>query len=147
MDIDSRLLNQITDYYLEKAVKKAVYIIQRLPKEAMSMNAPYLKNVWDEICVQKQEEECLHWELIDSMVEGVCSSVFDDLPEPIQMALSYQECGNYRDYEFGFIYPEIVVDLIKGELYRYACDYSNKELEKYFNEQYKGLIDEDTYGF
>jgi len=145
MRTESLLLKEITDYYLEQSVKRAVYIIQRLPKDAMSMSALYLKNVWDEICVQKQEEECLHWDLIDDMVKDICMDVAEDLPDPIQMALSYQEWDDLRNYEYGVIYPDIVGDLIQRELYSYACDYRNKDIEKYFDSKYKGLIEEDTY--
>ncbi len=137
MNIEKRILDDIVDYYLDKAVKSAVHRIQRVTKDAMTLNVSYLKNVWDEICVQKQNEECFHWGLIDNMVEMTCELILENMPNPIQMAISYKAYSeNFSDGEYGIIYSDDAVRLIKEKLYAFAINYSNHEIERYNEEQY-----------
>ncbi len=137
MKIEEKFLDDIVDYYIDKTVKSTVHNIQRITRDAMTLNVPYLKNVWDEICVQKQNDECFHWGLIDEMVEMTCEMIFEKLPNPIQMAISYRAYSeNFSDGEYGIIYADDAVRLIKENLYTYAINYSNKEIERYNEEQY-----------
>jgi len=137
MTTEEKIFKDIVDYYVRKAVKSAVYRIQRTTKDAMILNKPYLKNLWDEICVQKQSQESIFWSLIDEMVEMTCDLIFEEMSSPIQMAISYKAYSeNKPDGEYGIIYHDEGVRLIKEKVYSHAIDYSNKEIEQFKETDY-----------
>lgn len=130
---EKNLLFNIAEYYTQILAKKVVFAIQRTPKEAMSTDPESgLKNVWDEVCVQVQDEKFDSWELLDEMVGSISEDKYSELPYPLQYALAFKACYQYDvDYDPETSYPSLVADLIKEEVYKYAMNYENRQILEY----------------
>jgi len=73
MNIQDKLLNNLSKHYLNTAIKKVVRNLQILPKEVMqSGDDSLLKNAWDEIYLQVQQEYFLSWKLYEEMIRNIC---------------------------------------------------------------------------
>lgn len=133
--IEFKIISEITDYFLNKVVQKVIYDIHRTPKEAMtSGDDTSLKSVWEELCVQVQDDHFDSWDLLDDMVKTICTDRFEELPYAVQVAISYEASINYRQ-AFDEIYSdsELAADLIKEKVYDVAINYENKNIKKYLN--------------
>lgn len=93
-----------------------------------------LKILWDELCVQVQDEHFQNWDLLDDMVFDICNDKFNDLPECIQLALTYQTHERKGiELEHGSISPELAAEMLQEEVYQYAMEYENPEIRKYLD--------------
>lgn len=130
---ESKILSQLIDKNIQTIVNKVVYQIRRVPKEAMiSGDDSGLKSMWDELCVQVQDEHFQNWNLLDDLVEGICEDKYKELPDPIQFALSYKACELYDEvYKPGTVFPELIVDMLKEKVYEYAMNYENRQIREY----------------
>lgn len=83
----------MAEYYLDILIRQVVKAIQKVPKSAMTSGQDSgLKNVWDEICVQVQDERFDSWYLLDDMVGLVSEDKYDQLPYPVKAVLRYSAC-------------------------------------------------------
>ena len=96
---ERKILSELLDNHIQAIVNRVVYQIRRVPKEAMiSGDDSGLKSMWDELCVQVQDEHFQNWNLLDDLVEGICEDKYKELPDPIQFALSYKACELMMKY-------------------------------------------------
>ena len=133
--IEHKVLSNLIDYYVNIMVNRVIYDIRRTPKEAMlSGDDSELKSVWEEICAQLQDEQFFGWDMVDDMVSLICATRFEELPRPIQYALTYEACSLYGDeIEAECIFTERVSDMIKEKVYEYAINYENKHIRSYLD--------------
>jgi hypothetical protein len=139
MNIQDKLLNNLSNHYLNTAVKKVVRNLQVLPKEVMqSGDDSPLNNVWDEICVQVQNEYFLSWDMYEDLIRNTCGHILDTFPDVVLHLLSYQACmEKYEEYEPNLYYEDQVIDLLNNKVISYAADYSNKRITYYLERGYE----------
>jgi hypothetical protein len=130
---EHKVLSDLIDYYIDMLVKRVIYDIRRTPKEAMlSGDDSELKSVWEELCAQLQDEHFFGWDLVDDMVSLICATRFEELPYPVQFALTYEACSLYgEEIEAECSFTERVADMIKEKVYDYALNYENKHISNY----------------
>lgn len=130
---ESNILSELIDKHIQTIVNKVVFQIRRLPKDAMiSGDDSGLKNMWDELCVQVQDNHFQNWNLLDDFVEGICKDKYQELPYPIQCALSYKACElNEVAYESDTVFPELIIEMLKEKVYEYAMNYENLQIREY----------------
>lgn len=130
---ESKILSQLIDKYIQTIVNKVVYQIRRVPKEAMiSGDDSGLKNMWDELCVQVQDEHFQNWNLLDDLIENICEDKYKELPDPILYAMSLKACElNDVTFEPDTVSPELIVEMLKEKVYEYAMNYENRQIREY----------------
>jgi hypothetical protein len=135
---DSSILASLIDYYLNILVKRVETQIRKTPKEAMiTGNDSGLRTFWDELCVQVQDEHFGNWDLLDDMVCMICEEEYNKLDNTIQLALTYEACEKYDvDYDVDSVFPELVADLIKENVYQYAMNFENRQITHYLERRF-----------
>lgn len=124
--ISQEIIFLAADYYLNAIVSALVFKLKRAPKEYRLMPGCDLSNLWEEICVQKQNDKWDGFNLVENYLETQISIILDNQPEPIKLILSYSD----DDSEVAFN-ETLVVDNILTKLYFVADNYSSKSIEKY----------------
>jgi len=139
-----QVLDSLVDYYLQILVKRVVNKIKSTTKAAMSSGDDSgLRSVWDELCVQVQDERFDEWDLLDDMVSLICEGEFDKLEGAIQFALTFSACEKYgEDFDNDCAYPELVSDMIKDKVYDYAMNFENRQIKYYLERR---LTSDDTW--
>jgi len=132
------IFDSISDYCINSLVRKVVYRIQRVPKDAMiTGDDSVLKSFWEEVCVQVQDVKFDNWPLVEEFILGWSMDIFESLPPAMQELLSYQACDYYnKKYEINTIYTELASEFITAKVIEYAGDYTNERIEKYLESYY-----------
>lgn len=96
-----------------------------------------LKNTWDEICVQIQEEYSFHWDDYEDAIETHLLDEVQNLKIHEKFALWLQtDQGLYYDEkedETPEIYDEDIMHYLKSEIFNKAGSWSNERIRKYLS--------------
>lgn len=134
LSIQEKIIDELAEHYLDILIRQVVKAIQKVPKSAMTSGQDSgLKNAWDEICVQVQDERFDSWDLLDDMVGLVSEDKYDQLPYPVKAVLSYSACIRLGEEPVSEDFPEMSLAIIKEEVYRYAGKYKNKQIQNYLD--------------
>ncbi len=133
------VLSEINEYHVKKLCKKVIRMLQSLKGDnLLSPDDHGLKNVWDEICVQKQGEESVFWNAYDETVEQVIYNILKKTDKEVLRLISIleeEESGQMDDEDFSYaryhFNSDSVCKVIKYALYNFAVNYSNKKIEDY----------------
>jgi hypothetical protein len=91
-----------------------------------------LVNVWEEICVQVQDEESFFWEAYDHTVRSMVGGEVEGLPRPVLVALWQwlDSIGEVRDDDDAYCLDD-VTEYVVREVYRMAEEWSNRRIRAY----------------
>ncbi|MBC7534897.1 MAG: hypothetical protein H7258_04310 [Ferruginibacter sp.] len=91
MDRQTRLLLDLNQYHIEQISKKVIAELVELNDEnlLLSGNDSGLKNVWEEICAQQQQERSDDWEGYEATIENFIGSELEVQPQPVNDLLIY----------------------------------------------------------
>jgi hypothetical protein len=97
-----------------------------------------LKNTWEEICVQVQHEESVHWEWYDRHVREMVARHAAGLPENERRALWLQtpegeEWGRENDVVFGDcpVLDDEITEYVAKCIYNEASNFINPRIREY----------------
>jgi hypothetical protein len=142
MKYKERMLQDIATHYIEESVNKVISEIKTKPTDTMlfSEDCDMLHNMWEEVCVQVQEDMGWSWSSYDYKVKELCERSIKALPQSLHAALTYHVCQKYSlKYQPGAISLELVSDEVKERVYAVADQYSNKRIEEFVELNYEGL--------
>src|SRR5436309_5704292 len=71
MTIGRRFVDALAEKAISRLVRQSIRQLQRMTEERTSGADSGLANVWDEICVQIQGEESIHWAAYDATVRQI----------------------------------------------------------------------------
>jgi len=102
-----------------------------------------LKNTWEEICVQLQGDESIHWGVYEEVVRNFIADVLNKQPESVQILLSYTggiECDlEFEDDEDCYTFnQEYAVKEVLENILMTARRYENEYITRF-------LADDFTY--
>ncbi len=134
MNYKERMLQDIATHYLEDSKNKVISEIKTKPIDTMlfSEHCNMLHNMWEEVCVQVQEDMGWAWSSYDYDVKELCNKTIKALPQSLHAALTFHVCQKYGlAYQPGAISLELVLDEVKESVYAVAYKYSNKRIEEF----------------
>ena len=128
------LLDEIAAYFIDRSVKRIISKIRKEPIDTMffSENCDILGNMWEEVCVQVQEDMGWAWSAYDYKVRDWCQTIIRALPLPLHVTLTSYVCRKYDlKCHPGAISLELVSDEVKERIYAIAYKFSNKRIEEF----------------
>ncbi len=134
MNYKDRMLLDIATHFINQSVDKVISRIKKKPIDIMlfSEQCDMLNDMWEEVCVQVQEDMGWAWPSYDYMVKKLCEKTIKALPQPLHVALTYHVCRKYGiKYQPDAISLELVSDEVKERVYAVAYNYSNKRIEEF----------------
>lgn len=133
-----KLVDQQTDKFIPALTRKVIRELQRL-NVTTSGDDSSLKNCWDEICVQQQDECFWAWDVYEQTIERVIEGVFEQLPEFEQKCINFSVLTQHPDYveSYDGIYTEEVVSFILQRVLSEANNYTNPQIRAYLNSRFE----------
>jgi hypothetical protein len=128
------MLQEIGTYFINRSVKRIIFEIRKKPIDTtlFSENCDLLDNMWEEVCVQAQEDMGWAWSAYDYQVKDLCETIIKALPQPLHITLTSHVCRKYDlNYQPGAISLELVSDEVKERIYAIAYKFSNKRIEQF----------------
>lgn len=125
MSIEQDILKRFADDLSERISKKTILSLKRI-KDNLSGSDTGLKNIWDEVCVQKQDEESFHWDKYEIIINELISKQIQKLKEHEKLAIWLQ-----TEEGFDWAYKNINHDTENSIL-----NFSIQDLSKYISENY-----------
>lgn len=148
MDPERKIIWDLTQHVGKRVARKTIRHLQQL-EAGLSGDNSGLKNVWDEFCIQVQDEDSFFRESYDDLIESSIKWFIEELPSHEQGALYLQTDGGmewlYDDPEehAGTIlcdYYEIARYIFREFLIPEADEWSNERIRYYL-----GRIGPSTY--
>jgi hypothetical protein len=124
-----KLIFDASEYYLNQLLDKIIYKLKRAPQFYRQNPDCCLRNLWEEICVQKQTDNWEGWYLTLAYVESQCTLMVDSQETIIKRILSFEFLQN----DSSIIYEEDICDKIVSSLFDRASNYNNQRIASYIN--------------
>jgi len=121
-------LNNLCDYHSTEIAKRVVVSLQELKDDLRSSEDSGLKNTWEEICFQVQDDHSFDWEIYILAIENLINTELEKEPEPVKQLLSY--IGNEEideGYQIGYN-PEIAIKNIYSQVMEMAKTFELVEI-------------------
>jgi hypothetical protein len=126
---------------LEAAQRIARRVISELEgmKDKLSGDDTELKTIWDEICVQVQDQKSIFWEVYGEIVRGMVRGHVAELAKYEREAIWLQTdagldwvCEEPKDREAHPVFDDDIVNyLVHDYVFSQAADWSNAPIEAY----------------
>jgi hypothetical protein len=135
------ILYRLSSFYEKKIVQRVIINLKKLKGNdlLLSGNDSVLMNVWEEICVQTQNEESFHWNLYEDLIKNEISLEFNKLPTEIRTLLNYQgSIEQEEDVETEKeLYDDFGIQLLCLAVETASLDYTNRRISRYLGNDYE----------
>lgn len=156
MRIEQHIVSAWATKLANKIVKDAINALTEMDSTEMLSGDSGLKNVWEEVCVQVQDEQSFFWDTYVETMKSLLTGYVDLLDQNARLALwsSTDEGWSYlydhRDDEDGVddvpVSAEEIVLKLNDQLLSAAADFENSRIAKFIarhEDGYDELDDED----
>lgn len=135
------ILYELKSYHAKMLSGKAISVLKKLKGDNLLSPDDYgLKNVWEEICIQKQAEESVFWNTYEETIEMVILDILSGTDKEILKFLSIMDDEEYEQSENGdFNYDDYkhsidsVLRVLKDHVIQESANYSNKRIQNYLD--------------
>ncbi len=133
MDCQEKVISEIANVECERISRKVILALQKMTDCLMAGSDSGLKNVWDEICVQVQEEYSYHWDSYVETVEGLAEAEVGKLSKSIQEAIWLQtdDGFDFEEGEISFLHSDFARYIADEYIFSKAGDWSNCRIHHY----------------
>jgi hypothetical protein len=142
MKNESDIVKALADEIAKKIARKTIFALRRM-RYTLSGDDSGLTTVWDEICVQIQENEPCHWPIYDLTVRSLVEydvfilKHFEKLAIWIQTESYLDDWENQDDEQLPHVFDgDIVNYLLREYIYSEAMDWKNAKITKYLERDY-----------
>ena len=148
---ESVVIRELAQGVCRRITRRTIAALQRLTNVCLSGDGSRLKNTWDEICVQVQQEESIFWDAYDNSARAAVAAEVLKLQPLERDAIWLQTpeaddwvCGK-RDSNHYPVYDDDIVGYIITEyVYAEAGRWSNSRIRAYIDGSYS---DDDDDGY
>lgn len=146
MDERDRIVEWVAKRECEQIARSVVRDVRRLKNGMQSGDDSGLKNLWDEVCVQMQQEQSYWWDLYADMISGMIEKHIDALSEELRNAIWFQtdngsdwvsdRASNHdmRVEEAPYSREDIVSHILNNFVLKLAAGWKNKRIERFIDE-------------
>lgn len=136
MENQNKILLDLYSFHKNEIVNKVILELIRLREDQylLSGEDSGLKNVWEEICVQVQDEYSFYWESYEDTIRNFIEEVISKQHIAIQNLVNQLNAIYSRDDEedSSFNYMDEFFDLIIEN----ARNYENDRITRYINQEF-----------
>jgi len=154
MNYKAKIIRHVSHKACEEISAKVVKILRKMTEGMQSGDDTPLKNIWDEVCVQVQDEYSVMWdyylETISSMIEKeVCmlddlvigaiwlqTDEGDDWADEIQDRIHDGEIHEYDQESVDYNLDDINEYILNEYVLITASEWTNKRIDKFKDEGY-----------
>jgi hypothetical protein len=135
------IVREIAKHAANRLARKTIRYLQSLKDCLQSGEDSGLANVWDEICVQVQQEESFFWNAYDETVRQFVAGYVEQLPlyERQALWLSTDQGMDWdaedRDGDPPILHDDIVEYIVQHHVYTAAENHSNARISRYLERQ------------
>ncbi len=133
----------------DKLLKESIYALEQMDSsEMLSGDDSGLKNVWEEICVQVQDEQSFFWDTYVETMESLLSGYVELFNRDARLALwavtdegwayIYDHHADDEGVEDAPVVEDEIVAKLKDELLSAAASYSNQRITKFLQRHEDG---------
>ena len=133
---ESSIVSTVAHEAATRITRKVIRELQRM-YDTTSGNDSELKTTWDEICVQVQYEESVHWDAYDQTVRRIIEVCLKEIPNHLREAIYLQTdagiewCCN-EEGEDCPVYEDDIIDYLAREyVYEEAGNWSNSRIRAF----------------
>ena len=141
MELKDEIIREVAKERCRKISGAVILELQKMKEAMQSGDDTPLRNVWDEICVQVQDEESVMWDAyldtIQSLIEYRVEKI--DLPTKRIIWFQAKDYNGYYDSQEEPVFSEdaIVKYILNDFLLPAAGNWTNKRIEKYLEMYYE----------
>lgn len=139
MDFHDRIIAEVAETACKRICKRAIHDLQSITDAIVSGDESPLENTWDEICVQRQGEDFICWDVYEQTIRATIRYDIESLPDHEAQAIWLQtDQGIDWRYDFDNEDEErapIVYDEIEDYMLQYILEsaesWSNARIREY----------------
>lgn len=156
MRIEQHIVAAWAKQLSDKVIKDSIAALEQMDSnEMLSGEDSGLKNVWEEICVQVQDEQSFFWDTYVEMIESLLAGYAEGLTPAARMALwavtdqGWDHIADHHADDQGAaqvpVDMDAIVGMLKDKLLASAADFSNQKIERFLARHEDGYdeMDED----
>ena len=141
MNYKDEIIRSIADKSCEQISRKVILQLQKMTKEMLSGKDANLKNLWDEICVQVQDDLSFYWdEYLDTITRMIIPIITKLNKEIMQCIWLQTEAGidweDVDEEEEMINYEDIAEYILREYILSKAGDWTNPRIEKFLEKSY-----------
>lgn len=141
---ETEVVRSVAKNAAERITQRTIRALQEI-KDILSGDDSELANVWDEICVQVQDEESIFWDTYDGIVSSSVRTFLNEVPQYELNALWLQtDAGwDWRYEEPDSRHPNPVND---DDIIRYICsEYIYPAADSWSNSRIRAFLDRSSF--
>jgi len=140
MNYRDKIISDIAEAACNRLSRKVIHSLMQLNQGMQSGSDTPLKNIWDEICVQVQDQESVMWDAYSDTMESLILENVTQLDTATKRAIWLQTDGSIdwsidhedsEDQEVPIAYDEIAAYILKDFILPIAADWSNERIRRY----------------
>lgn len=149
MRIEQHLVAAWASQLSDKLIKDAIQSLEAMDSQEMLSGDSGLKNVWEEICVQVQDEQSFFWETYVETIESLLAGYVEMLDANARLALwTLTESGQdyiddcQTDDEAGLDIPvdaDEIVSMLKDGLLSAAANHESRSISRFLQRHEDGF--------
>lgn len=147
MAYKDKIIEYVAKEACKKILTKVIRILQRMTEGMQSGDDSPLVNIWDEVCVQVQDEEFIVWDLYLDTIKVFIINEVEHLDDEIRQAIWLQteegfnwQFDNEQDAKIEraeYCIDDIVEYILNAYILQSAVNWTNKRIEKFIESRYE----------
>jgi predicted oxidoreductase len=136
---ESEIVRVVAEKVTKRATRTVIGFLHRMI-DKMSGEDSGLKTIWDEVCVQVQDEESVFWDIYDEIVREFVRGTVAEMSKHEREAIWLQtEAGidwSFEEQQHREAYPIVednIIDYLVRRVYSAAADWSNARIDEYMS--------------
>ena len=138
---ESAVIQAFAEETCQRLTRRMIAKLQKMKEGLQSGDGSGLETIWDEICVQMQDQLSILWNLYDFTVRRMVEAEVEKLSRHEREAI-WLQTTEADDWEFdgeaeNAQYPvnndDIVSYLVNKHIYSAACNWNNKRIQEYLD--------------
>jgi hypothetical protein len=138
---ESAVIRAFAEEICQRLTRTMIARLQKMKDGLQSGDGSGLENIWDEICVQIQDQRSIFWDLYDLTVRQMVEAEVEKLSRHEREAIWLQttEAGDWEFDEesehahYPVCYDDIVGYVMNKHIYTAACNWNNQRIREYLD--------------
>jgi hypothetical protein len=143
MDDRDRIIAWIAEPECKRIARKVVRALQGMTQGMQSGDDSGLANLWDEVCVQIQDQQSIMWEYYVELMQDMIKEQARMLSAELTKAI-WLQTDNGMDWDFDeedsaeieYSDEDIVDYILSDFVLKLAADWNNRRIEKYMEREF-----------
>ena len=140
MNYRDKIISDLAEAECKSLSRKIIRSLTKMTDGMQSGDGTFLKNIWDEVCVQVQGEESTMWDIYSETIQSLILGEVAGLDTATKQAIWLQtdegidwkfDKENNEDQEVSIVCEDITKYILDGFVLSAAADWTNKRIEKY----------------